>query len=252
MQTLKADRILYVVGAPQRTHLNMIFATARAAGWLPEHVQPVHVQIGNVLGPDGKILKTRSGDAIRLTVLLDEAVQRADALLQNARPDLDDLTRADIARMVGIGAVKYADLSVSHDSEYIFDFDRMLALTGNTGPYLQYAAARIKSIFRKTDLDPTTATGPIVLTEIAERALALTLIDFGAIVTQVGSTLEPHKLCGYLFELAQAFTRFYEHCPVLTSPDEATRNSRLAISASTLRVLVQGLLLLGIQSPDEM
>jgi arginyl-tRNA synthetase len=229
----------------------MVWDTARKAGWLPEHVEVVHVQIGNVLGPDGKILRTRSGAPIRLVALLDEAVERAGQVLAESRPELDEEVRSRIAHDVGIGAVKYADLSVSHDSEYTFDFDRMLSLTGNTGPYLQYAAARIRSILRKA-ADAGAGSGDVVLTEEAERALALALLGFGDVVAQVGDQLEPHRLCGYLFELAQAFTTFYEQCPVLRAGDDAVRASRLALCSVTLDVLVQGLDLLGITAPEQM
>ncbi|QNK79736.1 arginine--tRNA ligase [Nakamurella sp. PAMC28650] len=251
---LHADRILYVIGAPQHLHLQMVFATARLAGWLPEDVHPVHVQIGNVLGQDGKILKTRSGAPIRLGVLLEEAVDRAAAVVEKIRPDLDDRTRADIARQVGIGAVKYADLSLAHDTEYTFDFDRMLALTGNTGPYLQYASARIRSILRKaTDTsDQDAFPGTIEVGQPAERRLALELLGFGGVVAEVGDTLEPHRLCAYLFSLAQAFTGFYDACPVLKAPDPAVRSSRLALCDLTLRVLVVGLGLLGVSAPEQM
>jgi arginyl-tRNA synthetase len=208
------------------------------------------VQIGNVLGPDGKILRTRSGAPIRLVALLDEAVERASAVLAESRPELDEVSRAEIASYVGIGAVKYADLSVSHDSEYTFDFDRMLALHGNTGPYLQYAAARIRSILRKAE-QPVTPDA-VVVTEEAERALALALLGFGGVVAQVGRTYEPHRLCAYLFDLAQTFTTFYEQCPVLRADDERVRASRLALCSVTLDVLVRGLGLLGITAPEQM
>lgn len=249
---LGADRILYVIGAPQHLHLQMVFETARKAGWLPPEVEVVHVQIGNVLGPDGKILRTRSGAPVRLTALLDEAVERAGAVLAENRPELDPATREAIARDVAIGAVKYADLSVSHDSEYTFDFDRMLALTGNTGPYLQYAAARIRSLLRKAAVTPEDATSPVTLAEEAERVLALTLLGFGETVEQVGRSYEPHRLCAYLFAVAQAFTAFYERCPVLRADNDAVRDSRLALSARTLAVLDRGLSLLGITAPQEM
>jgi arginyl-tRNA synthetase len=252
VRTLGADRILYVVGSPQHLHLQMVFATARKAGWLPDDVDVVHVQIGNVLGSDGKILRTRSGAPVRLTALLDEAVERAAAVVAQTRPQLDGEARREIAQAVGMGAVKYADLSVSHDSEYTFDFDRMLALTGNTGPYLQYAAARIRSILRKAGLEPEDAVFPVRVTDPAERALALSLLGFGPAVVQVGDLLEPHRLCGYLFDLAQAFTSFYERCPVLRAEDPSVRASRLALSALTLRVLVQGLGLLGVTAPQQM
>ncbi|WP_017603305.1 arginine--tRNA ligase [Nocardiopsis alkaliphila] len=249
---LKADRILYVVGAPQAMHFKMVWATARKAGWLPEDVETTHVQIGNVLGSDGKILRTRSGAPLRLMQLLDEAVERAAAVVAENRPDLDAESRAEIARKVGIGAVKYADLSVSHDTEYVFDFDRMLALTGNTGPYLQYAQARIRSIFRKGGVDPTRIDGRITVSEGAERDLALKLLGFGPVVEQVGELLQPHRLSTYLFDLAQTLTTFYEHCPVLTAQSDAERESRLALVAVALRVLVQGLDMLGVEAPEHM
>jgi len=251
VEQLKADRIVYVIGAPQSLHLRMVYETARQAGWLGD-AEPIHVQIGNVLGSDGKILRTRSGAPIRLMALLDEAVERASAVVAETRPELDEQTRAAIARDVGIGAVKYADLSIAHDTEYVFDFDRMLALNGNTGPYLQYAVARIRSIFRRGGLDPAQATGPVLVTEPAERALALRLLGFGPTVVQVGDTLEPHRLCAYLFDLAQAFTAFYEACPVLKAERDDVRASRLALTAATLSTLVKGLDLLGVRAPEQM
>jgi arginyl-tRNA synthetase len=249
-QDLHADRIVYVIGAPQHLHLRMVFQTARLAGWLPDPVRPVHVQIGNVLGGDGKILKSRSGAPIRLGTLLDEAVRRAGMIVQRLRPELDPGTRAGIARQVGIGAVKYADLSVKHDTEYSFDFDRMLALTGNTGPYLQYAAARTRSILRKAG--PGAATGPVTITTPSERALCLAVLAFGTTVIQVAQLLEPHRLCSYLFSLAQSFTTFYEACPVLAASTPQLRASRLALCELTGRVLVQGMDLLGVTAPDQM
>ncbi|HRD60851.1 MAG TPA: arginine--tRNA ligase [Nocardioides sp.] len=255
VEELRADRMLYVIGAPQALHLRMVWDTARLAGWLPEGVDPVHVQIGNVLGEDRKILRTRSGAPLRLVALLDEAAATARAVIDAARPDLDEDTRAAIAPQVGIGAVKYADLSVAHDSEYVFDLARMVALTGDTGPYLQYAAARIRSIFRAADSAPAvlaeSGTAQIKVVEPAERALALTLLDFGDVVAHVGADLEPHRLCHYLFGLAQAFSVFYEHCPVLKA-EGATRSSRLSLCALTLKVLVHGLDLLGIEAPERM
>jgi arginyl-tRNA synthetase len=164
----------------------------------------------------------------------------------------DPAERDQIAEAVGIGALKYADLSVARDSSYALDFDRMLALTGNTGPYLQYATARIRSIFRRAELDPDQVAGPLTLTEEAERALALRLLGFGAVVSQVAETSEPHRLCGYLFDTASAFTTFYEKCPVLQAETTAVRDSRLALSALTLRVLLTGLSLLGVPVPDRM
>ncbi len=251
VRDLGADRILYVIGAPQSLHLQMVFATARRAGWLRDGVEVVHVQIGNVLGSDGRILRTRSGAPLKLTELLREGVERAGQVLAEARPELTEEGRARIARQVGIGAVKYADLSVSHDSEYTFDFDRMLSLTGNTGPYLQYAAARIRSILRKADAAEVRAA-PVLLSAEPERRLALQLLGYGEVVAHVGATLEPHRLCGYLFDLAQAFTTFYEACPVLRADDADVRGSRLALCSATLEVFVAGLGLLGITAPEQM
>ncbi|MEO9152577.1 MAG: arginine--tRNA ligase [Lapillicoccus sp.] len=252
VEQLEADRVLYVIGATQALHLNMVWDTARKAGWLPADVTPVHVRIGNVLGEDRKILKTRSGDSLRLMALLEEAVDNARRVIDETRPDLADAVRAEIAPQVGIGAVKYADLSVAHDSEYVFDLDRMLALTGNTGPYLQYAAVRIRSIFRAAAVDVDGVERRLVVREPQERALALTLLHFGSVVAAVGDELEPHRLSGYLFELAQAFSSFFESCPVIKAADSETRESRLGLCAITLRVLVQGLDLLGVRSPEQM
>ena len=248
---LHADRVLYVIGAPQALHLNMVWDTARKAGWLPEDVTPIHVQIGNVLGQDRKLLRTRSGAPLRLMELLDEAEAKARSVIDEARPDLDEETRAAIATQIGIGAVKYADLSVAHDSEYVFDLERMVALTGNTGPYLQYAAARIRSIFRTAAIAPTQAGSDIGIGAPEERALAIALTEFGSVVEEVGDHLEPHRLCSYLFQLAQAFSGFYEHCPVLKAEPDI-RGSRLALCALTLRVLDTGLDLLGLASPEAM
>ncbi|MEI2766513.1 MAG: arginine--tRNA ligase [Dermatophilaceae bacterium] len=259
VRDLHADRILYVVGAPQSLHLQMVFRTARRAGWLPDEVEVVHVQIGNVLGSDKKILRTREGSSPPLMGLVEQAVARARQVLDDSRPDLPEPIRAAVAPQVGVGAVKYADLSVAHDSEYVFDLDRMVSLTGNTGPYLQYAVARIRSIFRAGGLDvPDASTGAdaaaaeIVVTEPAERALGLALLGYGSVVAEVGRALEPHRLCGYLFELAQTFSVFYEACPVLKAPDARIRESRVSLCATTHDVLAQGLQLLGIDTPPEM
>jgi arginyl-tRNA synthetase len=251
VEDLEADLLLYVIGAPQELHLKMVWDTARKAGWLPDAVQPVHVQIGNVLGEDRKILKTRSGAPLRLMALLDEAVATARAVMDEDQPDLDEGIRSAVAPQVGIGAVKYADLSVAHNSEYVFDLRRMVSLNGNTSRYLQYATARLRSIFRTADLDPVHVHGSIVVNEPSERALALQILAFSDIVEQVASELEPHRLCGFLFELAQAFSVFYERCPVLKAEPEI-RESRLTLSAATLQALVTGLDLLGIEAPQRM
>ncbi len=247
---LHADRAIYVVGASQALHFQMVFAVARQAGWIPADVRFEHAKIGDVLGPDGKLLRTRAGKSIKLREFLDEAVDRAGQVIADRYED--PKVRSQISAAVGIGALKYADLSVARDSGYVFDFDRMLALNGNTGPYLQYAAARIRSIFRRAGSDPDKATAPMILGEPAERALALRLLDFGTAVQQVADTTEPHRLCAYLFGVASAFTTFYEQCPVLGAPSEAVRESRLALSALTLRVLLTGLGLLGVQVPERM
>ena len=182
--------------------------------------------------------------------LLDEAVVKARALIDETRPDLSGEERARIARQVGIGAVKYADLSVAHNSEYVFDLDRMVSLTGNTGPYLQYVVARVRSIFRQAGLDPLTQHAPIRLSTPHERALGQQLLGFADIVREVGSLYEPHRLSGYLFELAQAFSAFYENCPVLKAETDELRQSRLTLSALVLRRHDEGLDLLGLKSPS--
>ncbi|GAA0548277.1 arginine--tRNA ligase [Actinomadura livida] len=254
VDTEHVDRMVYVVGAPQSLHFQMVFAVSRMAGWLDDEVKAEHAQIGNVLGTDGKILRTRAGGTVKLSELLDEAVERAGAVFDGIQHDepFDDATREAIVRDVAMGAVKYADLSVARDSEYIFDFDRMISFNGKTGPYLQYAAARIRSIFRKGGLAPEDATGPIVVGHPAERALALELLGFGAVLKQAGDTAEPHRLASYIYAVADAYTTFYENCPVLKAPDDETRASRLALCAATLRTLVTGLSLLGVPTPTRM
>lgn len=255
VRTLGADRMLYVIGAPQALHLEMVWKTARLTGWLPPETEIIHVRIGNVLGEDRKILRTRSGSSLRLMALLDEAVTAAHAVLDEHRASLDEATRATVAPQVGMAAVKYADLSVAHDSEYVFDLERMVAPTGNTGPYIQYAAARVSSIFRNVGLEPTdpsVAAPPIVIDAPEERALCLLLLDLGPTLLAVDQHLDPHRLCAYLFSVAQAFSVFYEQCPVTRAEDEMVRASRLAICAATLRTLVVGLDLLGIEAPPRM
>ncbi|MBC6460099.1 arginine--tRNA ligase [Actinomadura sp. HBU206391] len=252
---LKVDRAIYVVGAAQGLHFQMAFAVARMAGWVPEGMRLEHAQIGNVLGTDGKILRTRAGGTIKLSELIDEGVDRAGHEFEKIEHDepFDDRARQTIVEAVGVGAVKYADLSVALDSEYVFDFDRMISFKGNTGPYLQYATARIRSIFRKGGVDPANTPGPIAVGTAAERALALRLLGFGGAVALAGETAEPHRLCAYVFELASAFTTFYENCPVLRDDVEPdVRASRLALCSLTLRTLVQGLDLLGVTAPDRM
>jgi arginyl-tRNA synthetase len=246
---LGATRLIYVVGSEQHQHLEMIFELARQAGWLVPPATAEHAVIGLMTGPGGQRLRTRSGEQVKLASLMDEAVERAAAVIADRYTDPEQ--RSQIAEAVGIGALKYGDLSVARDSGYVLDFDRLLQLTGNTGPYLQYAAARIRSIFARAGLDPAGAAGPITLGTPAERALALRLLGFGRAVADVSVGAEPHKLAGYLFELASAFTTFYEQCPVLSAAGEV-RQSRLALCALTLGVLVTGLGLLGIGVPERM
>ncbi len=252
VERLGADLMLYVVGAPQQQHLDMVFAVARMAGWLPEGVDAVHVAFGNVLGEDRKMLRSRSGDSVKLVDLLDEAIERAGALVAEKNPDLDDDERAAVARAVGIGAVKYADLSTDRVRDYVFDWDRMLSFDGNTAPYLQYAHARIRSIFRRAGVDPSTVDpSAISLVEPAERELALRILATPSVIAEATSSQSPHRLCTHLFDLAQAFTAFYEHCPVL-KVDEPVRGSRLALCDLTARTLSTGLDLLGIEAPERM
>jgi arginyl-tRNA synthetase len=246
---LHADRIIYVVGAEQHQHFEMVFAVARLAGWLTDRTSAEHAVIGLMTGPGGQRLRTRSGDQVTLISLIDEAVERAEEVIKERYDDPE--LRQQIAEPVGIGALKYGDLSIARDSGYVLEFDRLLAFTGNTGPYLQYATARIRSIFHKGGRAPAAASGPVVLGEPAERALALRLLGFGRAVNDVAVAAEPHKLAGYLFEVASAFTAFYEHCPVLDA-EPVIRESRLALAALTLRVLDTGLDLLGVPIPERM
>jgi arginyl-tRNA synthetase len=249
---VNCDRAIYVVGSDQALHFRMVFEVAREAGWLPADKDFGHAQIGMVQGKDGHRLRTRAGDLVKLSDLLTEGVERARAILDEVERDDDGLDLGAIAEDVGIGAIKYADLSTARDSAYIFDWDRMISFKGNTGPYLQYATTRIRSIFRRAGIDEATPGGPIVITEPAERELALKLLGFGEVVTQVADTAEPHQLCSYLFEVASLFTTFYEQCPVLKAGDEEIRQSRLALCAAVLRVLTTGLGLLGVPLPERM
>jgi arginyl-tRNA synthetase len=249
VERLGATLVLYVVGAPQAQHFQMVFEVARMAGWVPDHVQLVHVAFGNVLGSDRKMFKTRSGDTVKLTDLVDEAITRGRNEVRTRNPEFPEDEVLETGRMLGVGALKYADLSTDRVKDYVFDWDRMLSFDGNTAPYLQYAHARIRSILRKAEDAP----GAPAVAEPAERELALALLGFDAAVVAVLDTWSPHKLCTYLFELAQAFTAFYDQCPVLRSdvPD-ATRVARLGLCDLTGRVLTTGLGLLGIDAPERM
>jgi len=253
---LHTDRAIYVVGSDQALHFQMVFAVARQAGWIPDGAVFEHAQIGLVLGTDGNRLRTRSGDNVQLSDLLEEAVDRARGILDevDAAARFDPAELGEVAEAVGVGAVKYADLSTARESAYVFDWDRMISFRGNTGPYLQYATARIRSIFRRAGAgaDQEIRGSQIAVVAGPERALALKLLGFGATLTGVGETAEPHRLCAYLFDVASLFTTFYEECPVLKAEPAGLRASRLALCALTLGVLTTGLGLLGVPVPERM
>ena len=253
VERVGAKSMLYVVGAPQAQHLQMVEAVARQAGWLPEGYSMNHVSFGSVLGPDRKILKSRAGETVKLTALLDEAVERAEASVAEKNPEMSQADRTAVAKMVGIGAVKYSDLSSDRVKDYLFDWERMLSFEGNTAPYLQYAHARICSIFRRAGISRVSVreVRPAINAP-QERDLALRLLRFDAAVWEMIDSLSPHKLCTYLFDLASDFTAFYEHCPVLKADDDTQRDSRLALCDATARILQQGLELLGIRAPEQM
>ena len=253
IHTLGANWLIYVTDGRQAQHFSMVFETLREAGWAGENVRLDHVTFGTILGPDKKPFKTREGETVRLRDLLDQAEEKAGQVIQEKNPSLDPQTRAAVARQVGIGALKYADLASDRRKDYVFDWDRMLALEGNTAPYLQNAYVRIRSIFRKGELDPDAPIdGPIQINEPAERLLALKLTQLPRITRRVADTLEPHHLCTFLFELAQSFHQFYEQCPVLPAEDPATRTSRLKLSQLVARVLRDGLGWLGIDVVERM
>jgi arginyl-tRNA synthetase len=230
---LGADRLIYVVGSPQAFHFEQVFAVGRLAGFLPPEVSTEHVAFGQILGPDGRKFSTREGTAVPLTDLLDAAEQKA-------------------APPIALAAIKYADLSTGLNKDYVFDVDRMVVTVGNTGPYLQYAHARVNQVLRKAEADGLGQPMSVsVLEDPAEQALALLLSRFGEVVEEVADSLQPHKLCTYLFELATGLSVFYEQCPVLKSEGQV-RESRLALCLATKRVLARGLYLLGIEAPERM
>jgi arginyl-tRNA synthetase len=252
VERLGADLILYVVGAPQQQHFQMVFAVAEMAGWLAPPREAVHVAFGNVLGTDRKMLKSRTGESMKFVELLDEALERAAVAIDEKNPDLTADQRADTVHMIGIGAVKYAELSTDRVKDYVFDWDRMLSFDGNTGPYLQYAHARICSIFRRAEIDRASVRGvDIQVGTPQERALALRLLAYPTAIDTTLESYSPHKLCTYVYDLATDFTAFYEHCPVLKA-DEPLRSSRLAIADLTARTLQHALGLLGIDAPEQM
>ena len=228
---LDAQRVVYVTDARQSRHFAMVFQTLRQAGWVDDDVRLDHVAFGTVLGPDRKPFKTREGGIVRLVDLLDEAEQRAARLLDEKDPDLDEAQRRDIAHKVGVGGLKYADLATDRVKDYVFEFDRMLALDGNTAPYLQNAYVRIRSIFRKGGIDLRGVDAAAIrVTQDAERQLALKLLEWPDVVRQVADSLEPHRLCTLLYELASSFHGFYEKCPVLIA--DTTTSSNAAASPS--------------------
>jgi arginyl-tRNA synthetase len=250
VERVKATLLLYVVGAEQSQHLAMVFDVAAMAGWLRAPTRAVHVAFGFVLGTDRKKLKSRSGEPVRFVDVVDEAIERATGAVLEKNPDLPADERIEIGRKVGVGALKYADLSTDRIKDYVFDWDRMLAFEGNTGPYLQYAHARIRSILRRggEQAPVPESTLPLV---VQERDLVLRLLQFDAAVQDTLDKFSPHRLCTYLFELAQTFTSFYEACPVLKA-DDATRQLRLQLCEQSARVLAKGLDLLGIEAPERM
>jgi len=253
IRDLKADRLVYVTGAPQKQHFAMIFEGARVAGWLAEGVRAEHVPFGSILGDDGKPFRTRAGESVRLQDLLAEALERAYAIVAAKSPDFSEDEKRAVARAVGIGAVKYADLSNDRIKDYVFDWDRMLAFEGNTAPYLQNAYVRIMSIFRKAGVEHASVLGQAPSVDAPEEhALARHLLAFGDVVEQVARSLEPHRLCTWLYELAASFHHFYEKCPVMTAPDETVKRGRLALCAAVAEGLERGLSLLGIATVKRM
>jgi arginyl-tRNA synthetase len=247
----KPDDIIYVTGAPQQLHFQQVFALFRL--WHPEaRVKLAHVWFGSILGEDGRPFKTRAGDTVRLEDLLDEAEERALQVVSEKNPELGRAAQRDIARVVGLGAIKYADLSQNRQSDYIFSWDKMLSLQGNTAPYLLYAYTRVRSIFRKGgEADPGGAGTNIALDAPEEMALGRHLLNFGLTLEGAAEDYRPNFLCAYLYELAGHFARFYENCPVLKARGPS-RDSRLALCDLTARVLRQGLEVLGIETTEQM
>ncbi len=250
---LGADRVIYVTDARQSQHFAMVFATLRQVGWASQQVQLDHVPFGTVLGKDHKPFKTREGGTVKLIDLLDEAQRRAVEVVKQKNPDLSTDRCEQIAHAIGIGALKYADLSSDRIKDYVFDWDRMLSFEGNTAPYLQNAFVRIRSIFRKGEIAPgSLADAAIAIRQPTERALAVKLLQLPEVIEAVAQSLEPHRLCTYLYELASAFHQFYEKCSVLNAADEPTKHSRLALCELTARTLEKGLGLLGIGVVEQM
>jgi arginyl-tRNA synthetase len=256
LETWHPAEVIYVTDGRQQLHFQQIFAAFRnwqlAIGNWQAPIKLAHVWFGSILGEDGKPFKTRSGETVKLAGLLDEAEERALKVVTEKNPNLPESERKEIARVIGLGAVKYADLLPNRQSDYVFSWDKMLALSGNTAPYLQYAYARIRSIFRKSEVrSPKSEVQAVVLVALEEIALAKQLLNFGLVLEAVAEEYRPNYLCNYLYDLAGGFTRFYETCPVLKA-DEPTRGSRLALCDLTSRVLKQGLEILGIETVEQM
>jgi arginyl-tRNA synthetase len=252
VERVGADAMQYVVGAEQAQHLQMVFAVCAMAGWLVPPTRAEHVAFGLVLGPDRKRLRSRSGEPIRFIDVIDEAIERGRAAVAEKNPELPAAQQAAVGHAVGVGALKYADLSTDRVRDYVFDWDRMLSFDGNTAPYLQYAHARICSIFRRAGVEraATSRVAP-ALAEPQERDVAMRLLGYGEVITETAARSSPHRLCTYLYELGSDFTAFYEHCPVLKAEPEV-RAGRLTLCDLTARVLAHGLGLLGIEAPDQM
>lgn len=252
-ERLNCTDLIYVVGTPQKQHFEMVFDIAQMAGFLHEGHNATHVNFGSVLNQDGKILKSREGNTIKLVDLLSESISRAKEVISEKNPNLSINEKLDSAKMIGIGAVKYADLSTERTKDYVFDWDKMLSFEGNTAPYLQYAHARICSIFSKSDISSTSLYDSIfIIIDKEEELLAKRLLSFANIIEESIITFSPHKLCNYLHSLASSFASFYENCPVLKNDNKELIKSRLALCDLTGRTLKKGLELLGIDSPEKM
>nr|WP_314023419.1 arginine--tRNA ligase [uncultured Haemophilus sp.] len=252
-ETLKADRALVFSDTRQSQHMQQAWLITRKAGYVPDSFSLEHKNFGMMLGKDGKPFKTRTGGTVKLADLLDEAIERATVLINEKNTNLSDDEKAAVIEAVGIGSVKYADLSKNRTTDYVFDWDNMLSFEGNTAPYMQYAYTRIRSIFNKADVNPTAlAEAKIQLSDEKERALAIKLLQFEEAVQTVGKEGTPHVLCAYLYELAGVFSSFYEHCPILNAEDESVKLSRLKLASLTEKTLKQGLELLGIKTIEKM
>jgi arginyl-tRNA synthetase len=253
VENIGGTEFLYVVGAEQSQHFDMVFQVARQANFMDNSIKSVHIPFGLVVGSDGKKLASRDGEAISLKDLLEESIIRADKSILEKNPEMKESERKEISKMIGIGSVKYADLSVDRNKNYVFDWDKMLSFDGNTAPYLQYAHARICSIFRKASISKDSFENTeIQITNINEASLSRVLIGFSESIDDAINNYAPHRLAVYLHKLAQEFASFYENCPVLVYDSESIMNNRLALCSLTARTLSTGLNLLGIDSPERM